>query len=136
MKAWPYEVAHAARQAPFVGPDVAVVCTEVKPTVAALRRAAVLAAGLHTRIRLVVAQVVPCPLPLDCPPVCESSYARRLLSLIPDSSAEITIDLRLCRDRDAGLVTALEQQSIVVLGARKSRCMPGWLRAQDRRLAR
>jgi hypothetical protein len=132
MRAQTHEVVHGATQAPPAGPDVAVLYTDVKPTLAALRKAAVLADGLHARIRLVVAQVVPYPLPLDRPDVAESYTARKLSTLLPDTAIETHIDLRLCRDRVEGLLPALQKESIVVLGTKKRR----WWPTPEERLAR
>jgi hypothetical protein len=113
--------------------DVAVVYTETQPTLAALRKAAALADGLHVRMRLLVPQVVPYPLPLDQPPVPEPFPARKLHTLLPDASVETRIDILLCRDRIEGLLPALAADSIVVMGVPK-RFWPGWERRLARRL--
>jgi hypothetical protein len=110
--------------------DIAVVFTTVKPTLAALRKAAALARGLDGGIRLVVPRIVPFPLQLDQPPVPEEHVARRFRTLLEDCAVDTKIDFRLCRDPEAGLVQALSWKSLVVLGIVKR-----WWPTQEQRLA-
>lgn len=131
MRSQIQESVSAATLAPAGLPDVAVVYTGVKRTLAALRKAAVLADGLHARIRLVVPEVVPYPLPLDQPAVAASISERKLRTLLPDASIETWIDLRLCRERLEGLVSALSSDSVVVMGTPKR-----WWPTRETRLAR
>src|ERR1700733_6336085 len=49
--------------------EVDVLCTGIATTVKAIESAVELARGLHARLRLLVAQVVPYAVPLETPPV-------------------------------------------------------------------
>jgi hypothetical protein len=100
--------------------DVTVLFTKVPATLRALKTAAELAHNLNGRIRLLVPQVVPYPLPLEMPTVSAEFNRRRILTLASQGSIETRIELCLCRHRDAALSQALEPEALVVIGSRKS----------------
>jgi hypothetical protein len=108
-----------------------VVFTSVEATLAALQKAAGLANRLGTRIRLLVGQVVPYPLPLESPPVLLDWNERRFRVIAEKSPVETKVELYLCRDRRQTLLAVLEPHSIVVLGGRKT-----WWPTSEARLAR
>jgi hypothetical protein len=111
--------------------NIAVVFTSVESTLAALKEAGNLANSLGARIKLVVPQVVPYPLPLETPPVLVEFNENRFRVLASESPVETSVQVYLCRDRFETLASALKPGSIVVLGGRKR-----WWPTKDERLAR
>jgi hypothetical protein len=112
--------------------NISVVFTSVESTLAALRKAGVLANRMNARVTLVVPQVVPYPLPLTSPPVLVDWSERRFRIIANGSPVETTVRLYLCRDRVEMLTTVLSPRSLVVLGSRKRR----WWPTSEKRLAR
>ncbi len=112
--------------------EVVVVYTGAKQTLAALRAAACLARGLAARIRLVVPQLVPFPAQLDEPQVQKEFVERKFRTLAEQSAIETSVDIRLCRDWEVGVLEGLKPGSRVVLGAR----MRWWPGAREGRLVR
>ena len=111
--------------------EVTVVFTKVPATLRALKMAAELAHNLNGRIRLLVPQVVPYPLPLERPTVSAEFSRRRLQTLASEGSIDTRVELWLCRDRYDALCRALEPDAIVVIGVRRS-----WWPAAEKALAR
>ena len=77
-----------------------------------------MARGLGARITLMVAQVVPYPLPLAAPDVPVEFTERLLESIAP---GDTTVEIYLCRDRNETIRRALPPDSVVIVGARKWR---------------
>src|SRR5436853_6049105 len=75
--------------------DLKVIFTDLRETGAALTMARTMARGLGARITLMVAQVVPYPLPLAEPDVPAEFTERRLESLAAEDTA---VEIYLCRD--------------------------------------
>ena len=111
--------------------NIAVVFTSVESTLAALKEAGNLANSLGARIKLVVPQVVPYPLPLETPPVLVEFNESRFRVMASESPVETNVHIYLCRDRFEALTAALTPGSIVVLGGRKR-----WWPTKDETLAR
>jgi hypothetical protein len=111
--------------------NIAVVFTSVESTLAALKEAGNLANSLGARIKLVVPQVVPYPLPLETPPVLVEFNENRFRVMASQSPVETSVQIYLCRDRFDTLTAALKPGSIVVLGGRKR-----WWPTKDETLAR
>lgn len=111
--------------------NIAVVFTSVESTLAALKEAGNLANSLGARIRLVVPQVVPYPLPLETPPVLVEFNENRFRVLASESPVETNVHIYLCRDRFETLISVLKPGSIVVVGGRKR-----WWPTKDETLAR
>ncbi len=109
--------------------DLKVIFTDLHNTVAALNTARGMAHGLGARITLMVAQVVPYPLPLADPPVPAEFTERLLKSIAVEDTA---VEIYLCRDRCETLRRALAPDSLVILGAQK----PWWLWSWERSLVR
>ena len=99
--------------------EIVVLHTTIAETLAALKAAAHLAQGLSARIRLLVLEVVPYPLPLDHPDVTLPFTHRRFRTLAENTSIETTVDLHLVRDRKKLLESILEPHSVVVMGAHR-----------------
>jgi hypothetical protein len=100
--------------------EVFVLHTTTKATLRSLRTAAELAAGLTACIRLLVLEVVPYPLEIDSPGVPLEFTQRRFRTVVSEARVDTLIDIRLGRDRQAMLESALKPGSLVVLerGAR------------------
>ena len=135
----PVRITHGSSPAP---PDVSengrkldlqVIFTDLPRTAAALETARVMARGLGARITLMVARVVPYPLPLTAPDVQVEFTERTLESIAVE---EMAIEIYLCRDRDETIRRALPPDSLVIVGARKPRWRPSWLPWPENRLAR
>lgn len=110
--------------------DLKVIFTDLPRTAAALRAARDMARGLGARITVLVAQVVPYPLPLAAPPV-PLEFTRRLLESVA-TDGNTSVEILLCRDRFQSLHDALPADSLVIVGARKKYWWPSW----ERKLAR
>jgi hypothetical protein len=111
--------------------EVTVVFTKVPATLRALKMAAELAHNLNGRIRLLVPQVVPYPLPLEKPALSEEFNRRRLQTLASQGSIDTRVEVWLCRDRSDALCQALKPDALVVIGVR-----PSWWPTADKALIR
>lgn len=112
-----------------------VVFTDLEATRAALKTACNLIRDLNARLVLLVAKVVPYPLPLEAPPVSGAFTARVLSQLAAEQETEVTVRIYLCRDRNGTIRDALGPGSLVVIGRRK-RWWPDGTRALARLLKR
>lgn len=111
--------------------NICVVFTSLEPTLAALHKAGVLASRLSARITLLVAQVVPFPLPLSSPPVLLDWNERRFQRIAAESPVETTVSIYLCRDQVETLTSVLSRHSLVVVGGGRR----WWWPAAGKRLA-
>ena len=111
--------------------NIAVVFTSVESTLPALKEAGNLANSLGARIKLVVPQVVPYPLPLETPPVLVEFNENRFRVMASQSPVETSVQVYLCRDRLQALISTLKPGSIVVLGGKRR-----WWSTKEERLAR
>jgi hypothetical protein len=84
---------------------------------------------LNARIEVVLAQVVPYPLPIDEPQVPPSFLMKRLKTLVENAEVEASIRVYLCRDPREALALALPPRSVIVIGERHR-----WWRTKERRL--
>jgi hypothetical protein len=103
-----------------------VVFTDLEATRAALKTACLLARELNARLVLLVAKVVPYPLPLEAPPVSGAFTARLLSQLAAEQETDVTVRVYLCRDRALTIRDALGPGSLVVIGHRKRWWPNGW----------
>jgi hypothetical protein len=111
--------------------DVTVVFTSPAPTMAAVRRAGLLASPLNARISLLVPQVVPYPVPLESPPVLLDFSEQWCRDIAAQSHVPTAVHIYLCRDA-AGMIQALlPPHSLVVIGGRKR-----WWPTREKTLAR
>jgi hypothetical protein len=110
--------------------EVVVLHTDTKGTLEALKAAASLAGGLNERIRLLVPQIVPYPLPVDTPDVPVGITRRRFQAVVAGARIETVVDIRYGREKGQILESALRPHSVVVLGGRR-----GWWPSQENRLA-
>ncbi len=124
---WARLAAESHRAKPI---DVAVVFTKIPATLCALRKAADLTRDLNARIRLLVPEVVPYPLPLDHPPAPVEFTERRFLATALAQTVETHVEVYLCRDIEALLWEELVPRSLVVIGGRKR-----WWPTRETRLA-
>lgn len=103
------------------GPESLEVCvlhTRAKQTLEALRTANALAEGL-ARIRLLVLQVVPYPLPLNEPQVPLAFTKDSFRALLEDAEADACVDIRLCRDKEQMIEATFPHRSLIVIGGRR-----------------
>ena len=113
------------------GLEVAVVFTSPASTMAAVRKAGVLARPLNARISLLVPQVVPYPAPLETPPVLLDFSENCLRGIASQSLVPTAVHIYLCRDAVGTLQSVLPPHSLVVIGGRKR-----WLPTREQKLAR
>jgi len=114
--------------------DLTVVFTSASGTSAALGLAGRLARDLDARLLLVVPQVVPYRIPLNCPLVSLTHTKRLMLSLIAGSPArglDVAVRICLCRDRKQCLSDFVMPNSVVLVGGRDS-----WWARKELRLVR
>src|SRR5690242_10868337 len=90
-----------------------------KATLAAIEKAVDLASQLGANIRVLIAEVVPYALPIECPRVDPQFRARAFQEFSSRKGVEVHLDIWLCRDRRECLQQALEPHSVVVIGGRK-----------------
>ena len=81
--------------------ELTVLFTGLPSTLQALAKANDLAQDLNARIRLVVPQVVPYPLPLESPPVLLEFTESRFRAIAAAQTIETRVEIFLCRDRDS-----------------------------------
>ena len=110
--------------------DLRVIFTDLPRTAAALQTARAMANGLGARITVLVAQVVPYPLPLAAPPV-PVEFTKKLMESVP-ADENTTVEILLCRDRYESLHDALPADSVVIVGTRKRHWWPSWERKLTR----
>jgi hypothetical protein len=113
------------------GIALTVLFNDVPHTLRALRAAAALAKQLKAKIRILVAQVVPYPLPIDRPRVDPSITLRRFRTLCEEEPIETRIEVYLCRDAALCIEEVLSANSIVV-----ESCKRNWPFGSEKRLAR
>jgi len=95
--------------------EINVVFTSADSTRQTINTAARLAADLGVRVRLIVPQVVPYPIPLDNPPVPDEFSAEKFRQIAADAGVETEVDIRYCRDRTVMLKETLKPGAIVVM---------------------
>ena len=115
--------------------EVVVLHTTTSATLQALRTAARLAEGLAARIRLLVLETVPYPLPVNTPQVPVEFTERRFRTVASETSIDTRVDIRLGRDQAEMLESALEPHSLVVVAA-KGGWWPTAQKRQAKRLAK
>lgn len=100
--------------------EVVVLHTTTTETLEALKTAAHLARGLSGRIRLLVLEVVPYPLPLDRPTVPLPFTQRRFRTLADNATIETNVDIHLVRDRTCSIEAMLEPHSVIVMAIHRT----------------
>jgi hypothetical protein len=111
--------------------EVAVVFTSPAATLAAVRKAGVLARPLNARISLLFPQVVPYPAPLETPPVLLDFSEQWIREIAEQSPVQTAVHIYLCRDAAGTLQSVLAPRSLVVIGGRKR-----WWPTREQKLAR
>jgi hypothetical protein len=115
--------------------NIYVLFTDLEATRAALDAGIQFARDLRARLVLLVAKIVPYPLPLESPPVCAAFTDRALTELSASQETDVTARVYLCRDRETAFRDALAPRSLVVIG-RGSRFWPDPARSLARLLER
>jgi hypothetical protein len=95
--------------------DLVVPFTTPQLTRIALKEAERLSTGLNAAIRVVKVQVVPYPLPIDQSPVYIGFLREQMENLRSD--LDLQADVRLARDFEPALESALNRDSVVVLAS-------------------
>jgi len=96
-----------------------VIYTNPQTTRASLCAASVLAHDLGATLELLVATVVPYPLPLNSP-TAPARFTEELLSaLVSECEVDVTVKVFLCRDREETIPQWLPAESIAVIGRRR-----------------
>ncbi len=108
-----------------------VIYTGPETTRASLKGAGVLARDLGARLELLVARVVPYPLPLDSPPASSGFTEHSLDALAAECGVELDVKILLCRDREETIPAWLPPGCIAVIGRRRR-----WGPGSSRRLIR
>src|SRR5690349_12627413 len=93
-----------------------VIYTGPATTRASLKGAGVLARDLGARLELLVARVVPYPLPLDRPPASSGFSEASLDALADECGVDLDVKVLLCRDREETIPAFLPAGCIVVIG--------------------
>ena len=101
--------------------SLTVLFTTVSGTLSVLQMAAHWAHQLGACIRVLVAQVVPYPLPIDKPRVDPEFRLRHFRAFCEQAPVETSIEIRLCRDARQCIQEALLPRSLIVIGNRRSR---------------
>ena len=96
-----------------------------------LRKAATLTAGLEARVMLLAVHAVPFPADFRCVGSNHNFLVDQLTALAEECQLPVTPQVVLARSREDGLRFALNPNSTVLLGTRKS-----ILRTSEERLAR
>ena len=100
--------------------SMAVVFTTSAATLTALQYAAAWVAQLEARLRIIVPQVVPYPLPLDRPCVPPEFRVRAVRAWCEQEAIGARIEIHLCRNACECLKQGLAPASLVLLGVRKT----------------
>jgi hypothetical protein len=113
--------------------EVNVLFTSTWATIAAANVAGTLAHDLGARIRVIVPQVVPFPLPLSEPTVKPEFTANRIHEVLSRYPLGVDVDVQvcLCREKWSAALTALKPESLVLIGGRR-----GFWPTEESRLAR
>jgi hypothetical protein len=101
--------------------SITVLFTTVPSTLAALREAAHWAHQLGACLRVLAAQVVPYPLPIDQPPVDPEFRLRHFRAVCEQMPIETRIEIRLCRDACQCIQETLLPHSLIVIGHGRNR---------------
>jgi hypothetical protein len=96
-----------------------VLFTDLQATRAALLAGTQLARDLNARLVLIVAKIVPYPLPLESPPVATAFTDQALSKLAASQETDVVARVYLCRDRETAIRDALAPRSLVMIGRRK-----------------
>src|SRR5579872_6290472 len=100
-------------------------------TQAALGEARVLIHNLAVEITLLAVEIVPFPLPLECPAVTPEFLKRRLRTIARGLEARVDVQLIFARDLYFAIERVLPSHSLVVLAAKKR-----WWPTAESKLAR
>jgi len=111
--------------------ELIVLFTGVANTLKALDTAMCMAEGLNARVRLVVPQTVPYPLPLASPPVLLEFTEDCFRKIAEVQSVETAVEIFLCRDSYTLWQEVLLPHSTVIVGGSKR-----WWPTKEQRLAR
>jgi hypothetical protein len=121
----PLEVNSEGRQAPL---EIVIPYTEWALGLAAMERAAVLAAKLPAAIRLIAVHTVPYPMQFGCPAAIHAKLVEQLVDLASHSALTIHPQVVLARSREEGFRSVMPERSVVLLASRRR----PWRTAEER----
>ena len=93
-----------------------VIYTTPEATLAGLRVASLLARDLDAKVELLLAQVVPYPVPLHDPTTPVSFTERYASALASQCDVAVDVKVLLCRDREETILKWLPTESIAIIG--------------------
>jgi hypothetical protein len=96
-----------------------VIYTTPEGTRAGLRVASLLARDLGAKLELLVAQVVPYPLPIHDATTPASFTEQSVSTLVSECDVDVDVKVLLCRDREETIPQWLPAESIAVIGRRR-----------------
>jgi hypothetical protein len=99
--------------------EIVIPYTEWSLGLAAMDRAAVLAAKLSAAVRLIAVHTVPYPMQFGCPALVHAYLVEQLVDLASRSSLTVHPQVILARSRGEGFRAAMQPESTVLLGARR-----------------
>jgi hypothetical protein len=108
-----------------------VVFTTASATTTALRAARELASQMDARLVVLIPEVIPFSLPLNCPPVAPRFVEDKIRTLAEGLPDDLEVRILVCRDRAEALNRTLQPKSLILMCGRERR----WLNA-DASLAR
>jgi hypothetical protein len=108
--------------------EIVIPYTEWLLGVAALDRAAVLAARLSATVRLIAVHTVPYPAPFGCPALAHADLVEQLIDLASRTPLKVQPQVVLARSRIEGFRAAMQAESTVLLAAYRR----SWKTAEDR----
>ena len=108
--------------------EIVIPYTEWPLGLAAVDRAAVLAARLSALVRLIAVHTVPYPAPFGCPAVAHAYFVEQLIDLASRSPLTVHPQVILARSRFEGFRAAIPAESTVLLAAYRR----FWKTAEDR----
>ncbi len=118
-------------ESPDARAEVKVLFTREDETRAALKSAVELSGMVHVGVSLVILQVVPRPLPPDCPPVPLDFLVERAQKLATPVAESIELKVYYCRSMLEVLPRVFGRGDTIVIGRRH-----GWLGRKETRLGK
>src|SRR5262245_30631988 len=113
------ELAPAFRRGQDTKLRLHVIYTIPETTRASLCFAGLLAHDLGATIELLVARVIPYPLPLNNSPAQAGFTEEFLKAIVSESEVDVNVKILPCRDREETIPQWLPAESIVVIGSRR-----------------
>ena len=82
-------------------------------------RRPILVSQSNARIRIIVPQIVPFPLPLSEPPITPEFTAQRIQGVLSSYRINVEVQVCLCRERLDAAISVLSPHSLILIGGRR-----------------